>query len=522
MGKTNTTSFFRQGTNKLDIIVREPDIDPFTRKKDLWLDLIKEADLGTQLKPFIEQQKEFKVFKTLDDNVLCIIGVKTENNYHIYVLGPVLGKGAEGSVYLAWDLLKSSLVVVKAIKPNGQPEVFVHPEKNALLAIDRLLGHYVDNPKYDDHRTEYLFIPYYEGGNCIGLMYDLNPAFGKEDARHYTGKKKLPVALILDIAEKALLELKLFEERGVIHRDINPFNIICSTLELGGVLLVQLLRIVDFGNALTGDAHVSQPIAGTFGYIAPEIDVTVRRKKQKFKNHRHDFSSDMFSLGVFLAELVTTSNFQEYRIKKMAEIAEKEQFSRPMTLEEIKLGMPDIFAPLTDEMESEKQALIHLIRALLDENPEKRRPIKAALHALQGIRNGQGLFRRTSSKLFLNLGLLVASNSSGPGSPRPSAADELIQRSSPLSARRQHVVMPHGDDAKAEEPTGSPLISRKRSGSFKTELQVTHTGTSVGEDIHPVRALARQASGFFEKVRDQLTPSHPDESEKPTFPLILE
>lgn len=488
-------------------------------KKEQWLQSIKSVDLKSQFAFFIAQEKEFRRVQYVNGSVMPLMATKTNGIYSIFSIGPRIGKGAEGAVYFAYDVLQDKVAVVKEIIPNGQPEEYVTPEKNALQAVDRLLGHFIANPSRDQYHREYLFMPYYPGGNCIDLMYELNHEFDKEDFRRYTAKKVLPIDLILDIAESAFLELKLLGERGVIHRDINPFNIICSTRQTESGLALDDLRVIDFGTALLANKSRTHAITGTFGYTPPEIDMHEPKNEQikskkKTKKRTYDFSSDLFSLGVFLAELITTSNYQEYRIKKMAEIAKSEGFSRPLTLQEIKEGMPDIFGAATEDTSTKKQALIHLVQTLMDEDPEKRRTVKAGLHTIHAIRSGHGLLKRTS-KRFLDLtfhGAQSVPSLPSPRSPRPSTSDALIQQITPPVGRRSTLT---GNDIKVEDKppvSTSPLAGRhskldlSRSANSLSLRNLMSLGTSVAPDNHVnfeagsfsgTRSLQRQTSAVL-------------------------
>ncbi|KTD62684.1 protein kinase domain-containing protein [Legionella shakespearei] len=498
-------------------------------RKEQWLQSIKSSDLKSQFAFFIEKEKEFRRVLCLDGSVLPVMGTKTDGAYNIFIIGPRIGKGAEGAVYFAYDLLQDKVLVVKEIIPNGQPEEYVTPEKNALQAVDRLFGHYIANPSRDQYHREYLFMPFYPGGNCIDLMYELNHEFDKEDFRRYTAKKQLPMELILDSAEAALLELKLLGERGVIHRDINPFNIICSTKETESGIALNELHVIDFGTALLVNKSRTHAITGTFGYTPPEIDVCESKNEQskhkkKTKKRTYDFSSDLFSLGVFLAELITTANYQEYRIKKMAEIAKKEGFSRPLTLQEIKEGMPDIFAATTEETSTKKQAFIHLVHTLMDEDPEKRRTVKAGIHSINGIRNGHGLLKRTS-KRFLDLtfhGAQSVPSLPSPRSPRPSTSDALIQQITPPLVRRNTLT---GSDIKVEDKpvSTSPLAGRHsrldlsrsaNSLNLRNLLGATSTDNHVNfepENSSGTRTLRRQASAVLSTTAGENFPQNSEQ-----------
>ena len=82
--------------------------------------------------------------------------------------------------------------------------------------------------------------------------------------------------------------LKIIHEKGIMHRDIKPYNIFIKELENEN----RIIKLGDFGSSIYIKDNNSEPI-GTILYIAPEI----------MKNIKYDEKCDLWSLGVTLFEL---------------------------------------------------------------------------------------------------------------------------------------------------------------------------------------------------------------------------
>ncbi|KAI9345013.1 hypothetical protein BDR26DRAFT_1005825 [Obelidium mucronatum] len=109
--------------------------------------------------------------------------------------------------------------------------------------------------------------------------------------------RKLPLETILHIAIQIVEALKLTITAGVIHKDINPDNIVVVPLP-NDQLAVQLIdfnlaSITVTNDSSTNDSNILQ---GTMAYMAPEQTGRLQRNT--------DFRSDFYSLGVTLWEIV--------------------------------------------------------------------------------------------------------------------------------------------------------------------------------------------------------------------------
>jgi serine/threonine-protein kinase len=100
----------------------------------------------------------------------------------------------------------------------------------------------------------------------------------------------LEEATVLDLGERIEAVLSAVHERGVIHCDLKPGNVV--------LLADGAVKVLDFGQArLAGEADPPgesfRKAAGTVSYMAPE----------RFQSWTPDRQADLWSLGVLLYEL---------------------------------------------------------------------------------------------------------------------------------------------------------------------------------------------------------------------------
>lgn len=184
----------------------------------------------------------------------------------------VLGYGATGIVYLAWDSLLRKQVALKEINVQaGDMERFLeearlldrlnHPNIVRVHSVDRVDGKIL------------IAMEYVPGVNLQELLRQ---------------QGKLPVRQALDIAIQVLDALDYAHRNHTIHRDIKPGNIL---IRKDGAV-----KLVDFGLATILGTGSYAGGAGTYVYMAPE----------DFEEEEHsDYRSDLWAVGVTLYEMVT-------------------------------------------------------------------------------------------------------------------------------------------------------------------------------------------------------------------------
>ena len=119
--------------------------------------------------------------------------------------------------------------------------------------------------------------------------------FGGESLDRLLRRGTPPLAEALDLALRIVDALGQIHEKRIIHKDINPSNIVWSAER-------ERLAIIDFGisTALSRESPVLKSpdvLEGTLMYIAPE--------QTGRTNRAIDYRTDFYSLGVTLYELFT-------------------------------------------------------------------------------------------------------------------------------------------------------------------------------------------------------------------------
>ena len=166
------------------------------------------------------------------------------------IVGP-LGKGGMGEVYRADDLKLAQSVALKFLPENLTQD----PERLELLYNEVRLARSVSHPNvcrvYDIGEIEgqhFLSMEFIDGEDLSSLLRRIG---------------RLPGDKGVDIARQICSGLYAAHERGVIHLDLKPSNIMIDGR--GKV------RITDFGLArLTMTSGNQSGMVGTPAYMAPE------------------------------------------------------------------------------------------------------------------------------------------------------------------------------------------------------------------------------------------------------------
>jgi hypothetical protein len=187
-----------------------------------------------------------------------------------------LGQGGMGEVYRADDIVLGQAVALKFLPPDATNNPQTLDRFRTEVRIARQVSHPNVCRVYDLGELDgSLFISMeYVDGEDLGVLLRRIGC--------------LPAAKALEISRKLCAGLAAAHEKGVLHRDLKPGNIM---LDSRGQVL-----ITDFGlAALAGQVEGAEVRNGTPAYMAPEQldgkEVTVR--------------SEIYSLGLVLYEIFT-------------------------------------------------------------------------------------------------------------------------------------------------------------------------------------------------------------------------
>lgn len=191
-------------------------------------------------------------------------------------LEKLLGVGGQAEVWLAFDNHLGELVALKIFKPELSPEALTRLRREVKL------GRQLHHP----HLVRVFELV--EMGDRLGFAMEWLPG-GSLKQRLCGGP--LPVAEVERIAGEILSALQFLHEKGIVHRDVKPSNVLLDAHEC--------VRLADLGLArnLEGELELTYTAAhpGTPVYMSPE-----QRRGEKVTP-----AADLYSLGVTLFELLT-------------------------------------------------------------------------------------------------------------------------------------------------------------------------------------------------------------------------
>ena len=238
-----------------------------------------------------------------------------------YVLGEVLGRGGQGTVYRARHRRTGRTVAVKVLQasgPGGERQLAYFKREAAIAAR---LDHPGLCPVYDAEvvgGVPYFAMRYVEGETLAQRITRGRGEQDRNDSGDSTFMLEVPVTgneshqvrdgatptagtltraelmSAMRIVEKAARALHAAHEAGIVHRDIKPGNVMVTPEEEAVVM--------DFGLARADDADLhtltrSGDLFGTPAYMSPE---QLTRHTIKL-----DRRTDVWSLGVMLYECAT-------------------------------------------------------------------------------------------------------------------------------------------------------------------------------------------------------------------------
>ncbi|MBW6400969.1 protein kinase [Roseomonas sp. HJA6] len=197
-----------------------------------------------------------------------------------YEVRGTLGAGAMGTVYDAVDRIIERRVAIKVVnRPNeSDPEAV---EAHARFRREAQAAGRLSHPNivgvydYGENASQaWIVMELVEGGSLKGRL---------------DKQERFPIPEIVRIMGEVCAALNYSHQRGVVHRDIKPGNIMMTT--------DGQVKIADFGIARLENSSMTQvgTLIGTPSYMAPE----------QFRGEPVDLRADIWAAGVMLYQLLT-------------------------------------------------------------------------------------------------------------------------------------------------------------------------------------------------------------------------
>ena len=259
-----------------------------------------------------------------------------------------IGGGGMGDVYKARDTKLERLAALKFLpltltRDAEAEERFIQEARAASM---------LDSP----HIAVVFEIDEAPGGQLyIAMAY-----YDGEPLKRRIARGPLQVDDALDFAVQIGKGLAAAHQRGIIHRDVKPANLI--------VTRSAMVKIVDFGLAKMTDVSLTRTgtTLGTIAYMSPE----------QARGDEVDQRADIWSLGVVLFEMLTGE--RPFRGAHQQAVIYSILTEEPDSVSDLQPGIP----PAVDG----------IIRRLLRKNPEERYAhAEEVIADIEAVREGRGV-----------------------------------------------------------------------------------------------------------------------------------
>ena len=297
-----------------------------------------------------------------------------------YKILELLGEGGMAFVYKAEDKQLKRIVAIKTLKPNYvQQETFVERFKREAQTVANLNHpNIVQIFDWGIEDEPFFVMEYIEGNTLTSII---------------AKKKTISIGDILFIGAQVSDGLQAAHNRGLVHRDIKPGNIMITP---SGKVKVTDFGIVSIQNE-DSDITKTGSILGTASYISPE----------QAQGKPVSVESDLYSLGTVMYELI--AGRPPFEGETPIATATKHLTEKPKKLsiyrKDIPKGLENAVLKLLHKYPKDRYKNAEDLRAVL---LQQRRHIQMqeTQENLVNLTNPKIKFRFTLPALVLSIGLV--------------------------------------------------------------------------------------------------------------------
>ena len=424
-----------------------------------------------------------------------------------YELVELIGRGGMSTVWKAEDRLLDRTVAIKVLHEQlTQDEEYVERFRREARSVAQLSHPNIVTviDRGEDEGSQYIVFEYVAGENLTQLIERSGP---------------LPVRDALLLTLQMARALSFAHDRGLIHRDVKPQNVLLN--EDGQA------KMTDFGIARSVDVEgvtITGTVLGTSEYIAPE----------QARGQRVDALTDVYSVGVVLYELLTGSvpfhgeNFVAIALRHVNEPAPSVLERRPDCAPRVGLAVERAMAKRPEDRFASMEEFCAELEACLVEldpsseeatmiarpqtRPRARRPARARR------RRGGILWPVAAVVLILAIAALAAlaaielRDDDGGGSAATNTQIRIagIGAYDPQGGDGEH-------DDEAPEATDGDQSSSWSSSNYRSNLSDFKDGVGLVLDarreVEPETfTLTSAAPGFTAEIRTGASPTGPFET----------
>lgn len=244
-----------------------------------------------------------------------LVGTKLDNTFEI---AAVIGLGSTSRIYEARQELADRDVALKVMLP----ELTASPVARDRFKLEARVLEYMTHPGivslYDSRATgdgrPYLVLELAKGKSVAEILEDTGP---------------LTSQAAIDVFQQACMALHHCHQFGVVHRGLNPTDIIIESPE-GDMPVV---KIVDFGSARSKPEDEDDELVSRLDKLTDVIGSSLYMSPEQRQSKPVDARSDIYALGCVMFEALTGR--PPYSGSSLEEITQKHLHDEPPTLEEV-------------------------------------------------------------------------------------------------------------------------------------------------------------------------------------------